>query len=364
MTVPNTFKGFAYNEKKWNELRKVEFEPKKINPEDVVIKIEACGLCGSDIHTLKGDWGEVSRKDLVVGHEIVGKVVQVGNDVKNVKVGQIAGIGAQCNSCLHCDRCLNDYENYCTEMVPTYNKADPLSDNYITQGGYANYAICNEHYVFPMPKEISPSEAAPLLCGGLTVFAPLTRSLGYDMTGKKVGIVGIGGLGHMAIIFAHALGAEVTAISRSSAKRLDALKMGAKSFIATGENENWTTEYADKFDLVLNCAANYSSLDFNSLALIIKFKGELIIVGAPSLEEGLEILAFPIILKKITILGSVVGSRKDALKMIEIVDKHKVKPWVEEIPINSENIASSLERCDRSDIKYRFVFTDFDKEFQ
>lgn len=363
MTVPRTFKGFAYNEKNWNQLLKVEFQPKKVNLEDVVIKIEACGLCGSDIHTLKGDWGEVSRKDLVVGHEIVGKVVQIGSNVENVKVGQIAGIGAQCNSCLRCERCLNDYENYCTKMVPTYNSPDSLADNYITQGGYANYAICNEHYVFPMPKEISSSEAAPLLCGGLTVFAPLTRSLGYDMTGKKVGIVGIGGLGHMAIIFAQALGAEVTAISRSSAKKQDAIKMGATSFIATSENENWTTEHADKLDLVLNCASNYSSLDFNNLALIIKFKGELIIVGAPSLEESLKILAFTLLLKKITILGSVVGSRRDALKMIEVVDKHKLKPWVEEVPINVENIAASIETCDRSNVKYRFVFTDFDKEF-
>lgn len=364
MTVPKRFEGFAYNEKNWKQLRKVEFQPKKVNPEDVVIKIEACGLCGSDIHTLKGDWGSVARKDLVVGHEIVGKIVQVGNNVNNVKVGQIAGIGAQSNSCLSCDRCLDDYENYCTKMVPKYNALDPLADNYITQGGYANYAICNEHYVFPMPKEISPSEAAPLLCGGLTVFSPLTRSLGYDMTGKKVGVVGIGGLGHMAILFAQALGAEVAAISRSSAKKQDAMKMGATTFIATGENENWTTEHANEFDLVLNCASNYSSLDFNSLAQIIKFKGELIIVGAPSLEEGLKILSFPLILKKLTILGSVVGSRKDALKMIEVVGKHKLKPWVEEIPISSENIAISLEKCDSSDVKYRFVFTDFDKEFQ
>lgn len=362
--IPEVFKGFGVDKpENWSSPKLVEYKPKPLRDTDVVLKVECCGICGSDIHTVRGDWGPLGRNDLVVGHEIVGNVTWVGKDVKNISVGQRVGVGAQSSCCTKCEQCINQNEQHCKNMVSTYNNQDPDADNYVTQGGYASYKVANEACVFPIPEGIESVHAAPLLCGGLTVFSPLIRTLGFDATGKTVGIIGIGGLGHMAIQFARALGAEVVAISRSSSKKEQTKQMGASGFIATGEEKDWSEKYSDKFDMLLNCATSFSSLDFTSLLSTLKPLGSLVSVGAPSVSETINLAPFSLLVKGIKVSGSLIGSKEEAIKMFEIAAAKGVKPWVEEVPLNEENCGKALTRCDEGDVRYRFVLTKFDEAF-
>ncbi|OQR82457.1 NADP-dependent alcohol dehydrogenase 6, partial [Thraustotheca clavata] len=200
---------------------------------DVEIKVTHCGICGSDLHTISGGWGEI-KYPLVVGHEIVGHVVRLGSKVDATKyaIGTRVGVGAQCGSCLNCNLCHQHYEQVCGESLLTYN--GPTVDGYITQGGYADYYRCNAHFVIPIPDELPSEIAAPMMCGGITTYSPLkTHGAG---PGKKVGIIGIGGLGHLGIQWAVALGAEVTAISSSNRKeKLCKEQLGAHHFLNTND---------------------------------------------------------------------------------------------------------------------------------
>lgn len=360
--IPKNFKGFGFDKSKnWNELKLVEYEHKPLSENDIVIEVECCGVCGTDVHTLKSTLIPPLRDDLVVGHEMVGKVVYVGEIVKDFKVGQRVGIGPMCNSCMECKQCKNSNEQYCTQMVNSYNWVDPHAENYVTQGGYANFAIANENFVFPIPDEIPSSVAAPMMCAGLTVFSPMVRNFGYDLTGKKIGILGIGGLGHLAIQFARALGAEVTAISRSSKKKEDALDLGAIDYIATREDKDWQIKYNSKFDMILNCASEYTSINFSDLCFSLAFEGILHNVGIGS--EPLTVSMIPILIKNIKITGSAIGSKKEAIKMFEVAATHNIKTWVEEIPLSQENLSKSLSKCESGSVRYRFVFTNYNEAF-
>ncbi|ODV81913.1 GroES-like protein [Suhomyces tanzawaensis NRRL Y-17324] len=361
--VPQYFKGFAVSSSEnWNKPKLVEYERKQIQPHDVVIKNVACGLCGSDLHTLREQWMPMQRKELVVGHEIVGHVMAVGDKVTQFKVGQRVGVGAASASCKDCVRCKNNNEHYCKKQVLTYNSHDEKT-GYVTQGGYSSHSIADEDFVFPIPDKMDFTVAGPLMCAGLTVFSPLIRNLGEDATGKTVGIIGIGGLGHLAIQFANALGAKVVTFSRSSSKKEQALSMGADSFVATGEEEGWNTKYEDSFDLMLNCASGVDGLNLSDYLDVLKVDANFVSVGLPPAKDSFQLSPISFLGNGGSFGSSFLGSKKEAMKMLEIAAEKGVKPWIEEIDISEENCHEALTRCHNGDVRYRFVFTGFDKAF-
>lgn len=361
MSVPEVIQGVAVND--WKLPKKVEYAPKKVLPTDVMIKINYCGVCGSDVHTANGNWGPHKRNDLVVGHEIVGSVIKVGEKVSEVKVGDTVGVGAHSNSCHECKLCKSDNEQYCPKQIPTYNGVDYYSDDYVTQGGYASHAVADIDHVFPIPKDLPEEFAGPLMCAGLTVFSPLYRSLHGKGDGKLVGVIGIGGLGHLAVMFAKALGAKVVAFSRSSKKKEETLKLGADEFIATGEEPEWNQKYFKEFDVVLNCASSFTDVHFETYLPAIAIDGQFVTVGAPAASEMMNMHAFQFILNNATLKGSEIGSKKEATIMLKLAAEKKIYPIIEKKPINEANVGEVLERVENSDVRYRFVLTDFDKYF-
>lgn len=361
---PEEFKGFGVDKKEnWNKPKLVTYKAKELNPTEVCVKVECCGLCGSDVHTLQANWAPLNRKDLVVGHEIVGKVVAKGSKVKEFQLGDRVGIGAACKSCRECERCKTNNEQYCKKLVQSYNYLDWEADNYVTQGGYANYKVADESFTFRIPDGVDSVSAAPMLCGGLTVFSPLFRNLHGDGKDKHVGIIGIGGLGHMAIQFAVALGAKVTAFSRTSAKKEQCFKLGATDYVATGEQRNFFESNADKFDFILNCASSFTEINYSEYAKVLKVGAVFTTVGAPPVSEVLSFPPFELIMNNLSINGSCIGSKQEALQMLDLAAKYKIRPWIEEVPISEENCGNSLQRCHDGDVRFRFVFTEYDKAF-
>lgn len=363
VSVPDYFKGFGIDSKEnWNKPKLVSYKRKEINPTDVVLENICCGLCGTDIHVAQESWRALRRKDLVVGHEIIGKVIAVGDQVKDIKVGQRVGIGAASGSCASCTRCQNDNEQYCLKGVPTYNGIDVHSNDYITQGGYSSHSIANEQFVFPIPDSLESEIAAPLMCAGLTVYSPLVRNIGH-VKNPVVAIVGIGGLGHLALQFAKALGAEVYAFSRSSSKKKEATGFGADGFIATAEEENWSEKYHDKFDLILNCASSVEGFALDQYLKTLKVEGRFVSVGLPPIKDKFEVSPFTFISNGGSFGSSLLGSKKEALDMLKLAAEKGVKPKIEKISISEEGCNTALTRCEEGDVRYRFVFTDFDKAF-
>lgn len=364
MSVPEVIKGIGSTApEKWTEPHLLDWQPKKILPTDVMVKVEFCGVCGSDAHTISGRWGPYADDKCVVGHEIVGKVIKVGDQVTEVKIGDYVGIGAASSSCHECKMCKNDNEQYCFKGIGTYNSVDYHSDNFVTKGGYASHAVASISHIFPIPENLPREYAGPLMCGGLTVFSPLYRALQGDGTGKLVGIVGIGGLGHMAVQFAKALGAKVVAFSRSSKKKDEVLGLGADEFIATGEDPDWNKRYVKDFDVVLNCASNFTDIKFEQYLPTIAVGGEFILVGAPPISETMTFHPFLLLANNTSLKGSGIGSKKEALIMLKMAADKKIYPIIEKLPINESNVAQVLDRVSRSDVRYRFVLTDFDKFF-
>ncbi|CAR21565.1 ADH6 [Lachancea thermotolerans] len=359
MSYPEKFQGIAVQDHNdWTHPKKISYEPKKFDDYDVDVEIEACGICGSDTHCASGNWGPKSLP-LVVGHEVIGRVVRVGPKCHTgVKVGDRVGVGAQVSSCLDCDRCNSDFEPYCAEFITTYSQ--PYPDGYVSQGGYASHIRAHEHFVIPIPEKIPTHLAAPLLCGGITVFSPLINNdCGPN---KKVGIVGIGGIGHMGLIFAKALGAEVYAISRSSAKKEDAMKLGADHFIATKEEPDWEKKYASTLDLVIVCASSLTEINLEQLIKTMRIKGRIISICVPKETEELNLKPFQ--LSGITIGNSQLGSRKELIQLLQLVADKDLKIWVETLPISEESVHDAFVRMEKGDVRYRFTLTDFDKEFR
>lgn len=362
-SIPQTFKGFAVSSAdKWNEPKLVSFEPKKVASKDVVIENICCGLCGTDVHTVRENWGPLQRKDAVVGHEIIGKVIAVGDDVKSIKVGDRVGVGAASNACGECSRCQSDNEQYCNRGVATYNSVDTFADNYVTQGGYASHSIADEKFCFPIPDNMSSVDAAPLMCAGLTVYSPLVRNIG-KIEKPVVAIIGIGGLGHLALQFAKALGAEVYAFSRGSSKKKEALSFGADGFIATQEEEGWEKKYHDKFHLILNCASGVDDFSLDKYLLTMVVDGRFVSVGLPPAGDTLSVHPFTFVRNATSFGSSLLGSKIEAEEMLQLAADKGIKPMVEEVPINEKSCGEALTRCEEGDVRYRFVFTDFDKAF-
>ncbi|KAI9728035.1 MAG: hypothetical protein M1834_007849 [Cirrosporium novae-zelandiae] len=357
MGYPDTFEGYMVkSHDQWSTFTKEEFKPKPFESHDIDIAIDACGVCGSDVHTLTGGWG---GKDLplCVGHEVVGRAVKVGEDVKTIKVGDRVGVGAQIWSCLKCKNCKEDNENYCPDLVDTYGAY--YKDGTKTQGGYASHMRAHEYFTFKIPDNIPTEIAAPMLCAGITVYSPLIRAkMG---PGKKVAVLGIGGLGHFALMFASALGAETYALSHSPHKKSDALALGAKEFITTS-TPNWHVPWAFTFDLILNTADMTHTFDLPAYMSTLAVNGCFHNVGLP--DEPLPTLrAQQFTPNGCMIGGSHIGSRPEMVGMLELASRKGLKSWVETVQVGEEGCKEAVERVKGNKVHYRFTLVGFDKVF-
>ncbi|KAG9149625.1 hypothetical protein Leryth_023240 [Lithospermum erythrorhizon] len=303
-----------------------------------------CGVCHSDLHMLKNEW-KMTRYPVVPGHEIVGVVTEIGKNIKKVKVGDKVGVGVIVGSCHKCDNCANDQENYCPQNIQTYNSIDV--DGTITYGGYSDIMVANEHFVIRWPDSM-PMEYAPLLCAGITTYSPL-RHFGLDKSGQRVGIVGLGGLGHMAVKFAKAFGAKVTVISTTIAKKQEAIgNLGADEFVISKDPEQMRA-IAGTLDGIIDTVSAKHPLA--PLLMLLKTDGRLVMVGLP--ENPLEFPAFALLSGRRTIAGSAFGGLKETQEMIDFAAKHSIFPEIEIIPVDYVNKA--MDRLLKSDVKYRFV---------
>ncbi|KAI1129785.1 alcohol dehydrogenase [Nemania abortiva] len=362
MPYPDQFEGFMINEVgKHQDFQRQSFKPKTFGEHDIDIKIECCGVCGSDVHTVTGGWGDAPTP-LCVGHEIVGRAVNIGSQVTNVKIGDRVGVGAQVWSCMNCPQCKSDNENYCPHKVDTYGAPYPKGvdvDEVISQGGYSSHIRAHQYFVFPIPDAIPSHLAAPMLCAGLTVWEPLVRAgVGPD---QQVAIVGLGGLGHFAVIFASALGAEVTVISHSPSKKDDALKLGAKHFVSSGEKD-WAKPLAFKFDLVLSTADVLQPDVLKDYLSTVKVNRKFHQVGLPD-ESIKEFKPQQLMANACCIGSSHIGSRTECLAMLKFAAEKKLTPMVETIPISEKGCAEAIDRVKANKVHYRFTLVDYDKAF-
>lgn len=346
--------------KNWLKPKKFKFTPRALRPHDIQIKIIACGICGSDIHAAKGDWGQ-PYTPLAVGHEIVGHIADMGSEVNKSEyhIGDIVGVGPQVDCCRKCYRCAHHLESNCKAMELTYGQV--YADGIKAQGGYANYIRTTEDFVFKIPEGLDPIDAAPLLCGGMTGFRPL---LDFGVKkGTKVGVSGIGGIGHMTILFAKALGAEVTAISRSDKKKEIATKLGADHYVAAS-NEKEISQAQNSLDLIVNTASSFSEGHIQTVMSLLKPKGKLSFITAPPNSERININPMFFLMNNYSIGGSVWGSISQVKYMLKLAAEKHIKPWIETIDISEKNVGTAWERMEEGDVKFRFVLTGYDKYFK
>ncbi len=326
------------------DLIATTIERREVGPHDVLIEIKFAGICHSDIHTVRGDWGP-QQYPLVPGHEIAGVVTEVGSAVTKHAVGDRVGVGCMVNSCKECANCLRGEEQYCLKgNVGTYGAVD--RDGTITQGGYSSHVVVTEDFVVRIPDRIRLDAAAPLLCAGITTYSPL-RHWGAG-PGKKIAVVGLGGLGHMAVKLAHAMGAEVTVLSQSLKKQEDGLKLGADHYYATSD-ETTFTDLASTFDLIINTVS--APIDISAYLQLLTLDGALVNVGAPA--EPLPVNVFSLILGRRSFAGSAIGGIRETQEMLDFCAEHHLGAEIEVIPASKINDA--YERVLASDVRYRFV---------
>lgn len=315
-------------------------------PKDVLIEIKYAGICHSDIHTARQEWGEIEYP-LVPGHEIAGVVSEVGAEVSRYKVGDRVGVGCMVNSCGECVNCKKGYEQFCLKgMVGTYDGVDTYGNGEKTQGGYSTHIVVKEDFVLRIPEGIGLDTAAPLLCAGITTYSPL-RHWGAG-PGKKVAVIGLGGLGHMAVKLAHAMGAEVTVLSRSLSKKDDGLKLGADHYYATEDPETFE-KLAGTFDLIINTVS--AKVELDSFLSLLATDGALVNVGAP--PEPLSVNAFSLIQGRKSFAGSLIGGITETQEMLDFCAAHGVGAEIE--LISADEIDTAWERVLASDVRYRFV---------
>lgn len=325
-------------------LAPTTIERRDVGPRDVLIDIKYAGICHSDIHTVRGDWGPQSYP-LAPGHEIAGIVTGVGSEVTKHAVGDRVGVGCMVNSCRECANCQKGEEQYCLAgMTGTYGAVD--RDGTITQGGYSTHVVVTEDFVVRIPEGIELDAAAPLLCAGITTYSPL-RHWGAG-PGKKVAVVGLGGLGHMAVKLASAMGADVTVLSQSLKKQEDGLRLGANAYYATSDPGTFE-ELAGTFDLIINTVS--ATIDISAYLQLLTLDGALVNVGAPA--EPLPVNAFALIMGRRSFAGSAIGGIRETQEMLDFCDEHKLGAEIEVIP--AEKINDAYERVLVSDVRYRFV---------
>lgn len=327
------------------KLKPTTIERRDPKPDDVVIQIAFCGICHSDIHTARGEWGP-THSPCVPGHEIVGTVVQVGKKVKRFKVGDVADVGCFVDSCGKCNPCKGHEEQFCeVHTAFTYNSTE-MDGKTPTYGGYSSHITVREKFTLKIKKGMPLDRVAPLLCAGITTYSPLKRY--GTKKGKKVGVVGLGGLGHMAVKLAKAMGAEVTVFSTSPHKEADAKKLGAKKFIVTSDPKNFAT-VVGQFDLIIDTVS--APHDFNPYLASLKLGGVHALVGAAA--EPSKVGAFGLIGGRKVLTGSLIGGIKETQEMLDFCAKKKVYADIELIP--AEKINEAYDRTVKSDVKYRFV---------
>ena len=325
-------------------LVKTTIQRRDLGPADVLIEIRYSGICHSDIHTVRGEWGPIQYPQ-VVGHEIVGIVTDVGSEVSLHRVGDRVGVGCMVNSCRECENCLAGAEQYCLKgNTGTYAAVDV--DGTITQGGYSTHVVVVEDFVLRVPESIPFEAAAPLLCAGITTYSPLAHWNAGP--GKKVAVVGMGGLGHMAVKIAHAMGAEVTVLSQSLSKREDGLRLGADHYYATNDPATFD-ELANRFDLIINSVS--ALIDINAYLSLLRLDGTLVSVGAP--PEPLPVQAFTLFGNRRSFAGSSIGSIRETQEMLDFCAEHGIAPETELVA--ADYINEAYERVLASDVRYRFV---------
>ena len=321
------------------------FERRDTLPNDVKIKIQFCGVCHSDLHSVRAEWGN-DKFPLVPGHEIIGQVVEVGAEVSRFTVGQTVGVGCMVDSCRTCASCREGLEQYCEQgFTGTYGNADRV-DGRITQGGYSDAIVVDQAFVLTIPEGMDPAGAAPLLCAGITTYSPLKHWRVSE--GQKVGVVGLGGLGHMALKLAHAMGAEVTLFTTSAGKSDDAKRLGATNVVVSKDTEAMKA-LGPTFDFIIDTVS--ATHDINSYLALLKRDGALVQVGAP--PEPLATQVFSLIGKRRTFAGSLIGGIPETQEMLQFCAEHGIIADIEIIKI--ADIENAYERMLRSDVKYRFV---------
>jgi uncharacterized zinc-type alcohol dehydrogenase-like protein len=313
---------------------------------DVQIEILFCGICHSDLHQARNEWSSVMPTvyPCVPGHEIVGRVTKVGSGVKKFKVGDIAAVGCMVDSDGTCSNCKEGLEQFCPNLTLTYNFPDKHTGG-VTYGGYSDSVVVDQRFVLKVPSNLDLAGAAPLLCAGITTFSPLHH---WGVTkGKKVGIVGLGGLGHMGVKFAHALGAHVVLFTTSPNKKDDALRLGADEVVVS-RNADEMAKHAGSFDFILDCIS--ADHDLNAYLNLLRRDGNLCLVGAP--EKPLPVSSFSLIFARRSLSGSLIGGVAETQEMLDFCGKHNITSDVEVIPIQKVNEA--YERLLKADVKYRF----------
>ncbi|MGN6325154.1 NAD(P)-dependent alcohol dehydrogenase [Pseudolysinimonas sp.] len=325
-------------------LVKTTIERRDVGPKDVLIEIKYAGICHSDIHTARGEWGEISYPQ-VVGHEIAGIVTEVGSEVTKHAVGDRVGVGCMVNSCRECENCLAGEEQYCLKgNTGTYASVD--RDGTVTQGGYSTHVVVDEDFVLRIPDALDLATVAPLLCAGITTYSPLRHWNAGP--GVRVAVVGLGGLGHMAVKFAHAFGATVTVLSQTLSKKDDGLAMGADDYRATSDDATFR-ELRNSFDLIINTVS--APLPMRKYLGLLALNGTFVSVGAP--PEPMEVPVFALFNQRRSFAGSSIGGIRETQEMLDFSAEHGIAPETE--LIRAEDVNEAWERVLRSDVRYRFV---------
>jgi len=315
---------------------------------DVQLEILFCGICHSDVHSVRNEWSDFmsTTYPIVPGHEIVGRVTQVGSAVTKYKPGDLAGVGCMVDSDGTCPHCKTGLEQFCQNVTLTYNSPDKHKTAPVTYGGYSDSIVVDERFVLRVPPNLDLAGVAPLLCAGITTYSPLRH---WGVTeGKKVGVVGLGGLGHMGVKLAHAMGAHVVVFTTSPDKKEDALRLGADEVVVS-RNADEMQKHAGSFDFILDTVA--AKHDINAYLNLLRLDGNITLVGAP--EKPLEVAAFSLIMGRRSLSGSMIGGITETQEMLDFCGEHNITADVEVIPIQKANEA--YERLLKSDVKYRFV---------
>jgi alcohol dehydrogenase (NADP+) len=325
-------------------LEPLQIERRALGPKDVRIDIRFCGICHSDIHFTRGEWGQIPYP-AIPGHEIAGVVAEVGADVSTYAPGDRVGVGCMVNSCRECENCAKGEEQYCLPgNTGTYGSVD--RDGTPTYGGYSDHVVVDEDFVLRIPDALELDVAAPLLCAGITTYSPL-RHWGAG-PGKRIAVVGLGGLGHMAVKLAKAMGAEVTVLSQSLRKQEDGLKLGADGYHATSDDATFD-ELAGRFDLIVNTVS--AKLEIGRFLGLLKTDGALVNVGAP--PEPLPVPVFSLLMQRRSFAGSAIGSIRETQEMLDFCAEHGIAAEIERI--SADQINDAWQRVLDSDVRYRFV---------
>jgi uncharacterized zinc-type alcohol dehydrogenase-like protein len=337
-------RGYAAQNAK-TDLEVFDFKRREPGAQDILIKILYSGVCHSDIHQARNEWGK-STYPMVPGHEIVGKVVKVGDDVKKFKIDDLVGVGCFVDSCRECGNCNDHEEQFCEQHVAfTYNSTE-MDLTTPTYGGYSSQIVVNENCVLNISPKLSLANVAPLLCAGITTYSPLRR---FKVSpGQKVAIVGLGGLGHMGVKFAAAMGAEVTVLSTSPSKEQDAINLGAHHFVVTKDQKN-LAPLANQFDFILDAVS--APHDINMYLNLLRRDGVMVLVGVP--EKPFDINATSLISNRRILAGSLIGGIRETQDMLDYCAEKNITADIEIIPIQEINTA--YERTIKGDVRYRFV---------